>query len=361
MSGGSKLVLITDTHFGARNDSQVFSDFFYDFYQNQFFPYIIDHIDEICGVVHLGDCLDRRKYVNYKTSMDFRKRFIGGLLETYLPVRFIVGNHDIYYKNTLQVNCYQELRLPGESNAWYIIDKPEVREINGLPIAMIPWITADNHADTMQLLKQSGAQIAMGHLEVKGFEMHSGIVSDGGYEKSLFNNFDMVMSGHFHKRSTDGHINYLGCPYEMNWGDAGDPKGFHTFDLKSRELEFILNEQIMFEKIRYDDTKVDYGNIDITKYDQKYVKVFVENRENFYEYDKFLDKLYKEISVHDLKVVEDFSDLSSEFVHDDIINESQDTLSLLDRYVEEIDTKLDKSRIKNKLKSLYVSAGDLEV
>jgi len=357
----NKLILITDTHFGARNDSQVFSEFFYEFYRNQFFPYIIDHIDDICGVVHLGDCLDRRKFVNYKTSMDFRERFIGGLLETWLPVWFIVGNHDIYYKNTLQVNCYQELRLPGEDNCWYIVDKPEVRDFNGHEIAMFPWITAENHSDTMQLLKQSGAQIAMGHLEVKGFEMHSGIISDAGYEKSLFNNFDMVMSGHFHKRSTDGHINYLGCPYEMTWADCGDPKGFHTFDLENRELEFIPNEYTMFEKIRYDDSKTDYGNIDIAKYDQKFVKVFVENRENYYEYDKFLDRLYKEISVHDLKVVEDFSDLSSEFVHDDIINEAQDTLSLLDRYVEEIDTKLDKKRIKSKLKSLYIEAGDLEI
>ena len=92
-----KLVLVTDTHFGARNDSQIFNEFFYEFYNKQFFPYIIEHIDEICGIVHLGDCLDRRKFVNYKIAKDFREMFIGGLMETWLPVHFIVGNHDIYY------------------------------------------------------------------------------------------------------------------------------------------------------------------------------------------------------------------------------------------------------------------------
>ena len=213
----------------------------------------------------------------------------------------------------------------------------------------------------MKFLKDPGVQIAMGHLEIRGFEMHSGIMSEAGIDKSQFNKFDMVMSGHFHKRSNDGHIHYLGCPYEMTWADSGEPKGFHVFDIETRKLEFIPNELTMFKKIYYNDGKVDYNKVDVSNYDGQFVKVFIENRDDYYTYDKFLDKLYKEISVHDLKVIEDFSDLSSDFVHDDIVNKAQDTLSLLDRYVEEIDTTLNKDRIKNKLKSLYIEAGDLEV
>ena len=128
----------------------------------------------------------------------------------------------------------------------------------------------------------------------------------------------------------------------MTWADCGDPKGFHTFDLETRELEFIPNEYTMFEKIYYDDSKMDYVNSDITKYDKKYVKVFVQNRQDYFSFDKFLDRLYKEISVHDLKIVEDFSDLSADFVHDDIVEGAQDTMSLLDKYVDEIETSLDK-------------------
>ena len=91
------------------------------------------------------------------------------------------------------------------------------------------------------------------------------------------------------------------------------------------------------------------------------IKLFVENRDDYYEFDKFLDRLYNDISVHDLKVVEDFSDLSVDFVSDDIVKESQDTISLLDRYVDDIPTDLDKNRIKTKLKSLYIEASDIEV
>ena len=90
-------------------------------------------------------------------------------------------------------------------------------------------------------------------------------------------------------------------------------------------------------------------------------KLFVENRDDYYEFDKFLDRLYNDISVHDLKVVEDFSDLSVDFVSDDIVSEAQDTISLLDKYVEDIDTTLDKERIKSKLKSLYIEAGDIDI
>ena len=185
----SKVICITDTHFGARNDSLVFNEFFYEFYDNQFFPYIMENVDDISGIVHLGDCLDRRKFINYKIAMDFRQWFIGGLLETGLPVHFIVGNHDIYYKNTLKVNCYNELRIPGPDKGWGIHDTPSLVQLGDYEVAMIPWVTNDTYADTMKFLKDPGVQIAMGHLEIRGFEMHSGIISEAGIEKSQFNKF----------------------------------------------------------------------------------------------------------------------------------------------------------------------------
>jgi len=353
----SKIAILTDTHFGARSDSLIFNEFFYDFYENQFFPYVKSH-PEITSFLHLGDCLDRRKYINYKIAKDFRERFIKGLDELNIPCHFIVGNHDIYYKNTLEVNCYNELTLPERSGVY---SEPTIVSIDGYDMAFIPWLTEENQSQFYSLINEPGVQVAFGHLEVSGFEMHSGITSQTGISKTIFNKFDMVMSGHFHKRSTDGHIYYLGCPYEMTWADCNDPKGFHTFDTSTRELEFIPNERNIFEKIHYNDKTTNYNELEVSKYDQKFVKVFVENRDDYYAFDKFLDRLYNDISVHDLKVIEDFSDLSVDFVSDDIVKEAQDTLSLLDRYVDDIETNLDKERIKGKLKSLYVSAGDIDI
>ena len=353
----SKIAILTDTHFGARSDSLIFNEFFYDFYENQFFPYVKSH-PEITTFLHMGDCLDRRKYINYKIAKDFRERFIKGLDELNIPCHFIVGNHDIYYKNTLEVNCYNELGMPENSNVY---SEPTIVTIGDYDMAFIPWLTQENQSQFDSIINEPGVQIAFGHLELSGFEMHSGIMSQTGISKTIFNKFDMVMSGHFHKRSTDGHIYYLGCPYQMSWADANDIKGFHTFDTSTRELEFIPNEKNIFEKIHYNDKTTNYNELEVSKYDQKFVKVFVEHRDDYYAFDKFLDRLYNDISVHDLKVIEDFSDLSVDFVSDDIVKEAQDTLSLLDRYVDDLETNLDKERIKDKLKSLYVSAGDIEL
>ena len=353
----SKIVILTDTHFGARSDSLIFNEFFYDFYENQFFPYVKSH-PEITTFLHMGDCLDRRKYINYKIAKDFRERFIRGLDELNIPCHFIVGNHDIYYKNTLEVNCYNELALPERSGVY---SEPTIVTIGDYDMAFIPWLTEENQSQFYSLINEPGVQVAFGHLEVSGFEMHSGVMSQTGISKTVFNKFDMVMSGHFHKRSTDGHIYYLGCPYEMTWADCNDPKGFHVFDTETRELEFIPNERHIFEKIHYNDKTTNYKDVEVSQYDKKFVKLFVEHRDDYYEFDKFLDRLYNDISVHDLKVVEDFSDLSVDFVSDDIVKEAQDTLSLLDRYVDDIETNLDKERIKGKLKSLYISAGDIDL
>ena len=69
-----KIALITDTHFGARNDSEVFNNYFFKFYDNVFFPYLKEHNIKHC--IHLGDITDRRKFINFKTLDKFRHDFV---------------------------------------------------------------------------------------------------------------------------------------------------------------------------------------------------------------------------------------------------------------------------------------------
>ena len=79
----------------------------------------------------------------------------------------------------------------------------------------MPWINADNTSHTMKMLKTSDAQICMGHLEINCFEMQKGMVMDHGWDRQEFKRFDMVMSGHYHHKSDDGQVFYLGTPYEI--------------------------------------------------------------------------------------------------------------------------------------------------
>ena len=186
-----KIALITDTHFGARNDNLNFNEYFYKFYKELFFPYLREN--NITNVIHLGDVMDRRKYISYRIAKDFRERF----LDQFDGIQFhmLVGNHDTFYKNTNDVNSLQEL-VDGKYNNIKVYPAATEVDFDECKILFVPWINVNNMTHTIKMLKTSSAQICMGHLELSGFEMQKGMVMDHGWDKEEFNRFDTVMSGH---------------------------------------------------------------------------------------------------------------------------------------------------------------------
>ena len=351
-----KVALITDTHFGARNDNQNFNEYFFQFYENQFFPYLKEH--NITNVVHLGDVMDRRKYVSYRIAKDFRERFI----DKFEGINFhmLVGNHDTFYKNTNEVNSLQEL-VDGRHKNITVYEKSTEVEFDGCKILFVPWINTENMSHTMKMLQTSDAQICMGHLELNGFEMQKGLVMDHGWDKQEFKRFDMVLSGHYHHKSDDGQIFYLGTPYEIYWNDWNDPKGFHVFDTEKRELERIVNPYTIYSKIYYDDTvSIFDDNHDMSAYKNKYVKLVVVNKKDLYQFDKFVDRLLQ-ADCHEVKIIEDFSELDASNVSDDIVENTEDTMTLLERYIDDLTVDLSKNRLKNTTRELYIEAQDLDI
>ncbi len=350
-----KIALITDTHFGARNDNLNFNEYFYKFYDELFFPYLREN--NITNVIHLGDVMDRRKYISYRIAKDFRERF----LDQFDGIQFhmLVGNHDTFYKNTNDVNSLQEL-VDGKYNNIKVYPAATEVDFDECKILFVPWINVNNMTHTIKMLKTSSAQICMGHLELSGFEMQKGMVMDHGWDKEEFSRFDTVMSGHYHHKSDDGQVFYLGTPYEIYWNDWDDPKGFHVFDTETRELERIVNPHKIFSKIYYDDSTMSYDNHDISQYKDKYVKLVVVNKKDLYQFDKFVDKLLQ-ADCHDVKIVEDFSDLDASNVSDDIVENTQDTMTLLELYIDDLSVDLSKDRLKNTTRELYIEAQDLEI
>jgi vacuolar-type H+-ATPase subunit I/STV1 len=242
-----------------------------------------------------------------------------------------------------------------------VYSEPKVVERGGMKMLYLPWVTPENIERTTMMLEQESADIVLGHLEIKGFQMNNGHVSDTGLDKKLFRRFEKVLTGHFHKKSDDGQIYYLGSQYEFTWHDYNCPKGFHILDTETRELERIANPLTIHEKIYYNDEENEYKNFDYEKYRNKYLKIIVEKKKDYYLFDKFIDGFYKETNVHDIKIIEDYSDLDASTVADDIAEKSEDTPTLLDNYIDELETDLEKSRLKKLMKSLYTEAGDLEI
>ena len=352
-----KIALLTDTHFGARNDNVNFNEYFYNFYEGVFFPYLQQNNIKHC--IHLGDLMDRRKFVSYRILKDFRERFIQPFNHLKINLHILVGNHDIYFRNTNDINSLQELLGERHDNIFLYAEAQEV-VFDGFPILMMPWINPQNEIYSFGMMDETKADTMMSHLEVVGFEMHGGHFSESGFDKSQFKRFDTIFSGHYHKKSDDGQIYYLGTPYQMTWSDYNCPKGFHIFDTETRELHRIVNPNKIFEKIYYDDTQENYDTHDVNQYRNKYVKLVVVNKNDLYKFDKFTDRLFK-ADCHEVKIIEDFTDLDANTVSDDIVENTQDTMTLLGKYIDDLDVNLDKTKLKGDISKLYHEAQDLEL
>jgi DNA repair exonuclease SbcCD nuclease subunit len=349
-----KVAIITDQHFGARSDSVVFLDFFQKFYDNVFFPTLEAH--KIDTVLILGDTFDRRKYVNFYSLQRSKDMFFDKLANKNIKVHMLAGNHDTYYKNTNDVNS-PDLLLREYDNI-NVIDHPATIYVDSIPICMMPWICPENYQDSIDTLKDTQAEICMGHFEIAGFAMYRGMESHDGLSKDIFDKFDLVFSGHYHHRSDDGHIYYLGNPYELTWQDYNDPRGFHLFDLSSRNLEFVRNPYSVFARIEYDDKEKDPIDLDALDLKDCFVKLVVVNKTDYYKFDKFTQKLYTK-GCHEIKIVEDMSEFNDGEIGEEI--NLEDTMSVLAHYIDTVETDADKEQIKTFMKSLYTEAVNVEV
>ena len=343
-----KVAIITDTHYGARKGSKFLHDYFEKFYKDIFFPALEDN--NITTVIHMGDAFDSRKSIDYQ-SLEWAKRVVFDPLKSY-DVHMIVGNHDCYYKNTNEVNS-PELLLQTYSNIKTYSEISEVA-IDNLQVLFIPWINAENFESSVKSIKDSTSKVAMGHLELNGFRAHRGHTMEDGMASALFEKFDRTFSGHYHTRSDNGRIFYLGNPYEMFWNDVNDPRGFTIFDTETLEHTHIENPYKLFHNIYYEDTPLQLFKF--KEYEGKIVKVIVRKKTEPKQFEKFIDKLYS-VGVQDMKIIENFQIHESE---DFEVDEEENTISILNRYIEESDLELDKGVVKKILQDLYRQSCEVE-
>ena len=351
-----KVAIITDTHWGVRNDSQVFYEYFRKFYSEIFFPELEKR--NIKTVWMGGDTFDRRKFINFKTLQTAKEIYFDRLEERGIDTHIIVGNHDTSYKNTNSPNS-PDLCL-GEYENITLYPGPQEVMFDSLKVLMMPWINSDNYSDSVDLIRKTKASVLLGHLEVQGFEMYkNGYRNIDGMSPDVFDKFEYAFSGHYHTKSDDGNVYYLGAPCEYTWSDYNDRRGFHVFDTETRELEYVKNPYSMFYKLYYDDEKETYDNLselDFSEYAGKDVKVIVENKSNPYIFDLYLDKI-QAINPYRMKVIENI-DLSTD--DDDFIDETESTVDTLVKYVDKLKIK-NKKELKALMRTLYNEALDMEI
>ena len=341
-----KVAIITDQHFGFKKGSKLFHEYFQKFYEEVFFPTLQER--GITTVIDMGDTFDSRKGIDLY-SLDWAQRnYFDRIRDLGITLHSVVGNHTAFYKNTNEVNTI-DLLLREYDNVNTITECTDI-DLDGCKVCMVPWINSDNSEYTYNRIRESSAKVAMGHLELNGFYAHHGYTMEDGDDIQPYQKFDRVFSGHYHTRSSDGRIFYLGNPYEMFWNDVGDPRGFHIFDTETYELETINNPFQMFRVIKYDDTPRQLFKF--AEYKDKIVKLIVVNKSSQKEYDRFVDAL-SSANPYDLKIIEKTSEMD---FGEDAAEQTEDTLTLLDKFVDELETDLSKAKIKSLVKDLYRQA-----
>ena len=348
-----KIAILGDVHLGVRGDSIAFHEHYKKFYMETFFPYLLEN--NIDTVFQLGDLFDRRKYISFQTLALSRKYFFDQFVKNKIHCHVLLGNHDVFFKNTLEVNS-PDLLLKDYKEFVHIYSQPSAWK----GIDIIPWICRENELEILDFIKRSQNEICFGHLELAGFEMDRGNICHDGMDHKIFQKYDTVYSGHFHHKSTKDNIIYVGTPSEHTWADYNDDRGFHILDTETRQLEFIPNPNKMFYKIQYNDDDMFYNDIVNADYSHlagKYVKLVVEKRNNTFLFDTIIDTLTK-VAPLEVSVVEDFSEITDNVDVD--LDQAEDTITILNKYVDGLTLPVESDKIKTVLRDVYNEAMSME-
>jgi DNA repair exonuclease SbcCD nuclease subunit len=316
-----KVAIIADTHLGVRNDNKRWLDNQCRFFDEVFFPELARR--GVKAIVHLGDLVDRRKYVQYQTANVLRRHYLEPASEYEHYV--IVGNHDIALRDSLAVNALRELGVDNYAN---IYERSANVRLGSLTTFMLPWLTATNVEEELRMIEGTNAEVCFAHLELAGFEHYKGQVAQKGMSRKVFERFDRVYTGHFHEPSSQGNVTYVGAPYEMTWADAGCQRGFTILDTETRETEFVPNPLTLYAKLQYTD---DAAYPEWEWYRDKIVRVNVAQRENNVRFDKWMQEL--DGVGADITVIEDRLSVTS---LDEVAQiKAGDTLQTMEQYVNE--------------------------
>lgn len=242
--------MLGDLHFGIKGFNEGFFDNQMKFIKNQLIPFMKEN--DLDTIVQLGDLFDNRKMIDIKIFNKIVDEFCSLIVENDIKLISLLGNHDIYYSSSLEINMvkYLEKLFPDNIQIFSEISTVKIGEYN---YKFIPWRVKNDL--TFQDLK--GSDVVFGHFEIKNFEMVKGHVNKTSELSSNFfqkiPGLKRVVSGHYHIPSTDGFVMYVGTPYQLNWGDYKSNRGFYVFD--GHEYEFFENtESYKFMKLKYDDT-----------------------------------------------------------------------------------------------------------
>jgi len=224
-----KLALCTDIHFGAKGNDEVHlkdCSEFIDYFINQ------TKINNCDAIVFLGDWWENRHALNVMT-INYALQNISKLNNLNIPIYMIVGNHDLFFRNSRNMHSLELFR--NFSNIT-IVDEP--LSIDNL--LLVPYLFKEEYASLAPIINEH--KYVFGHFEFRNFYLtgSSNTVSEHGFIHKLLNKPKYIFSGHYHKRQAADNIVYIGNPFGTNFGDVDDvARGMAILNTETEELELL--------------------------------------------------------------------------------------------------------------------------
>ena len=209
MSLFKKVACFTDIHFGLKGGSRTHNTDC-----EQFVDWFCDtaKANGCETAIFLGDWHHNRSTTDVST-MNYTVSNLERLNASFEKVFFILGNHDLFYKDKREINSIEFMRLFPNIIA---IKDPLTME----DVTILPWLVGDEWRDIPKIK----SRYIFGHFELPSFYMNAMVQmpDHGQLQRSHFTHQDYVFSGHFHKRQQNNNIVYIGNAFPHNYADAGD-------------------------------------------------------------------------------------------------------------------------------------------
>jgi len=234
-----RIIITSDWHFGIRSNNLDWFEIMKDYHESFFIPWLNENVQEGDVIYHLGDVFDNRQNVNLliaSYAIDLFER-----LSRIAPIHIIVGNHDIYRKNTNEVTSVDILKhIPNIT----IHKEPTVHKYKGIKCLLMPW-RRDKEHEQETLAEYDKVDYLFCHSEVKGVRTTSNphVKLEEGNDLNLFRKFKRVYSGHIHYAQRFSNVNFVGNPHHMTRSDRGNKKGIWLLDMETGSESFYENNR----------------------------------------------------------------------------------------------------------------------
>ena len=247
----NRVCCVSDIHIGVHQNSQMWLDIC-----DEWGDWLVKELSRhsIKDIIICGDLFHYRDEIAVNTIhhvTDFLHKFDS------FNILMLVGNHDAFYKDRSDVNSMSI--LSGWNNIHVVDREIFLHEHGDRRLAFAPWGTTAEQIPECDVL--------FGHFEIENFNLSQHFVCKHGIKsKDLLDKTDLVITGHFHTREQReykaGQIVYLGNPYQMDFGDVKQTKGYYLLDIDTNNYTFHENTiSPTHEKISLS-SLVEHGSLD---------------------------------------------------------------------------------------------------